>query len=127
MAKIDLPSGAKLDITLLPFEEAWGIVQTISKLIEIVNVDLSQIDLKNINAADVLAFKSPICTVLGSREVIESAKICFKRCTYDDKRIDTQTFEKKESRADFIPAIFYVIRENVSPFFADLISALKKK
>ena len=116
-----------MDITLLPFEEAWGIVQSISKLLESINVDISQIDLANINASDVMAFKGPICTVLGSRGVIDAANICFKRCTYDGKRIDSQTFEKRESRADFIPAVFYVIRENVAPFFANLISSLKKK
>ena len=125
--KIALPSGAKLDITLLPFDEAWGVVQTVSKILEGINVDLSGIDLAAINAADVLAFKSPLCSILGSREVIEAAKICFKRCTYDGIKIDSQTFEKRESRADYIPAVYYVIKENVSPFFANLISALKKK
>ena len=122
--KIDLPSGAKLDITLLPFDEAWSIVQTITKVLERINVDLSRVDLTNIDATDIINLKSPLCAILSSNEILDAAKICFKRATYNGLKIDGQTFEKKASRCDFLPVVFHVLKENISPFFSNLISFL---
>ena len=125
--KINLPSGAVLDITLLPFEEAWKVCQIITRVVEKINVDLSQVDLRQLGVADVMNFKGPLCALLASQDVIDSAKICFKRCTHNGLKIDGQTFDKAEFRADFLPAVYHAIRENIAPFFANLLSYLGKK
>jgi len=125
--KIDLPSGAKLYVGLLSFDEAWSVVQTITRVLEKINIDLTKVDLANIGAEDILNLKSPLCSILSSEDIIVAAKACFKRCTYNDKKIDGSTFDSKESRGDFLAVVFHAIKENVSPFFASLSSVLGTK
>lgn len=124
--KIDLPSGAVLDITLLPFEEAWHVQQLVAKEVERINFDPRSIDFSNFMASDVLNLKNPICSILSSQVVIDAAKQCFKKCTYNGLKIDSQTFESREARTDFLPVVFNVLKENISPFFENLLSSLKK-
>lgn len=126
MAKINLESGAVLDITLLPFEEAWGVSQAITREIERIEFDPRSINFSDFQATDILNLKSPICAILSSQAVIDAAKTCFKRCTYNGLKIDSQTFEKRDCRADFLPVVFHVLKENISPFFENLLSSLKK-
>jgi hypothetical protein len=125
MSKITLPSGAIIDITLLPFEEAWGVSQTMAKEVERINFDIKAFNWNDFQMMDALNLKNPICAILSSQAVIDAAKICFKRVTYNGLKIDSQTFEKREHRADFLPVVFYVLRENISPFFENLFSFLK--
>jgi hypothetical protein len=125
MNKITLPSGSILDITLLPFEEAWGVSQAITKEIERINFDIRSLNLKEFVMSDVMNLKNPICAILSSKPIIDAAKLCFKRATYNGLKIDSQTFENRENRPDFLPTVFYVIKENISPFFENLLSSLK--
>ena len=123
--RIKLPSGALLDITLMPYEEAWAISQTVTRCLEKIQIDLKSVDFHNLMATDIIHFKGPICALLASQEIIDAEKKCFPRCTIDNHKIDGQTFEKAESRADFIPVVFYVLKENIAPFFVNLLSFLK--
>jgi hypothetical protein len=125
MSKTTLPSGAVLDITLLPFEEAWGVSQIITKEIEKLTLDIKSVDWKEFKMSDALNLKNPICAILSSSAVVDAAKTCFKRVTYNGLKIDSQTFEKREFRSDFLPVVFYVLKENISPFFENLFSSLK--
>lgn len=125
MSKTTLPSGAVLDITLLPFEEAWGVSQSITKEIERIDFDIKSINWQEFKMSNVVNLKNPICAILSSQVVIEAAKVCFKRCTYNGLKIDSQTFEKREHRSDFLPVVFHVLKENISPFFENLFSSLK--
>lgn len=125
MIKTTLPSGSILEITLLPFEEAWGVSQMITKEIEKIDFDIKSIDWTSFHMTNVVNLKNPICAILSSKEIIDAAKICFKRATYNGLKIDSQTFEKREYRADFLPAVFHILRENISPFFENLFSSLK--
>jgi hypothetical protein len=123
--KITLPSQAILEVHLLSLEEAWGVVQTISGVLEKINVNLEGLDLSDIRAIDLLNFKSPLCAVLASKEVVEAAKICMKKCTYNSLRIDGQTFDSKEARGDYLAVVFYSLKENIAPFFGKVTSILK--
>jgi len=124
--KITLPSGALLDITLMPYEQAWEICQIVTRFFEGVKLDIGKIDIKELLAADITKISGTVCQILSSKELVEAGRRCFVRCTIDGVKIASDTFEKKESRADFIPTIFYALRENISPFFANLLSSLKK-
>jgi hypothetical protein len=124
--KIDLPTGAVLDITLLPYEQAWDISQRITKVLETIDIDIKSIDFKNPTYSDVIGFKGPLFNILSSKEVLEAAKICLTRCTYNGLKIDSMTFESKESRKNFLPVMYHVLKENISPFFEGLISFLSK-
>lgn len=124
MSKITLPSNAVIDITLLPFEEAWGVSQSITKEIERIDFDIKSINWAEFKMTNIVNLKNPICAILSSQVVIDAAKVCFKRVTYNGLKIDSQTFEKREARADFLPVVFYVLKENISPFFENLFSSL---
>jgi hypothetical protein len=127
MIKVDLPSGAVLDITPLPYEQAWGISQIVAGVIEDIEINIADVDKGDWKATDVLNLKKPLCKIISNKEVIDAAKQCWERCTYNKLRIDGQTFEKIEARQDFIYAAFYAIKENISPFFASLALNLPKK
>ena len=124
--KITLPSGALLDITLMPYEQAWEICQIVTKFFENVKLDVGSLNVKDFLASDLISISGPVCKILSSKELVEAGRRCFARCTIDGIKIASDSFEKKESRADFIPTIFYALRENISPFFENLLSSLKK-
>ena len=125
--KITLPSGAILDITLMPFEAAWDVCQLVTKEIEKLAIDPSVLSIfskdekTDVTIAELFNLKGPICSILANPILVEAAKICFVKCTYDDIRIDKHTFEKVECRGDFIPAVYFVLKSNLSPFFGSLL------
>ena len=128
--KHELPSGAYIDVTPLPYAQAWEVAQTLLRVIEQINVDLHGIDLEQLMATDVLVLKGPICALLGSRDIQSAVKLCFTRCCYSSInvnpiKIDDHTFEPVERRGDFLFCAFYALKENVFPFFGSLASFLK--
>lgn len=125
MEKFILPSGAKFEVQPLSYEGAWAVSQSIIKEIEKTQIDLKGLDLSQIMASDVMIMKGPICSILASNVVLESVKQCFAKCRYNDAKIDSMTFEKKEARGDYLFACFYALKENVSPFFGSLVSLLQ--
>lgn len=128
MKKITLESGAVLDITLLPFWEAWQVSRIVLKEVEKLDFsDFRGVSFENLTESDVLSLKTPLCAVLSSEQLIEAAKTCFKKCTYNGLKIDTDTFEKVEARRDFILVSYHAIWENISPFFGSLVSLFKTK
>jgi len=125
--KKDLPSGAVLEIFLLPFSDAWNVSQNISSVLEKLNIDLKELAKEVNTPADFLALKGPILALLSNKEVFEEANKCFKLCVYNKLKIDKDTFESKESRGDFIACVFFALSENIAPFFVNLVSFLAKK
>jgi len=127
MEKVNLPSGAILELDLLSFADAWEVTQLLTAELEKINVDLKSIDFSNVQATDIVNLKGPICAVLSNKQITAIANACFKKCIYNGLRIDANTFEKKEARADYLPVVFHALRANVTPFFANLLSFLEKK
>lgn len=124
MEPITLPSGAKLEITLLPYEEAWGVAQRVAKVLETIKIDSTDVDMKKIMMSDVSKIQGPLLQVMSSRELVEAAKVCFKRATYNGLKIDAKTFDERDTRQDYLPTVFHCLKENIAPFFAGLISSL---
>jgi len=131
--KIKLPSGAVLDVTLMPFETAWEVCQLVTKEIEKLSIDpnvmniFSRDEKTDVSFAELFDLKGPICGILSNPMLVAAAKVCFARCTYNDIRIDKNTFEKVECRGDFIPVVYFVLKENLSPFFGSLLSFFSTK
>ena len=121
----ELPSGAYLDVTPLSYAQAWEVAQTVIREVEKINVDLKGVDFDNFLATDVLAFKGPVCVLLGSPTIQHAIKNCFVRCCYNQVKIDDHTFEPVEKRGDYLFCAFYALKENVYPFFGSLASFLK--
>lgn len=123
----ELPSGAYLDVTPLPYAQAWDVAQTLLREVEKIDLDLKGMDFEALLVSDIVAFKGPFCAVLGSPTVQNAVKLCFNRCCYNQVRIDEQTFESVERRGDYLFCAFYALKENVYPFFGSLVSFLKAK
>lgn len=122
MKEINLPSGAILKITLAPFSDSKALYQAI--LEEIKSIEFtSTTDMSNV-------FKNVACATFSSKKIENSLDVCFKRCTYDfgkgDLRIDSQTFEREESRIDYIPVCSAVIEENITPFLKSLFAEFQR-
>jgi hypothetical protein len=124
MEPIVLPSGAELQITLLPYEEAWNVSQRVAKVLEGIDLKNTDIDLKKFMLSDVSKIQGPLLQIMSSRELVEAAKVCFKRCTVNGMKIDGKTFDEPNMRQDYLPTVFHVLKENIAPFFAGLISSL---
>ena len=121
----ELPSGKYIDVTPLPCEQAWEVAQTVLRVVEKMQLDLKGVDFDALLVTDILAFKGPICTLLGSKEINDVVKQCFSRCSYNQVKINEQTFEPVECRQDFLPCAYYALKENAYPFFGSLVSFLK--
>ncbi len=139
--KVKLPSGAELDIGLLGSEEAWSVSQALINVVQdlpsgafngisfrdLMSKDTGDEEDQKAIKAMVLSMKGPICAILSSKVVRDEAKKCFAQCTVDGVKISSVwPFEKKEARQDYLPACFYALKENVSPFFGALSSFLQK-
>lgn len=128
MEKFTLPSGAKFEVQALSYESAWLVTQSLIREIEKTDIkELKGLDFTQIMAADILALRGPVCSILSSQLVLDAVKQCFVKCRYNDSKIDSMTFENKAARGDFLPAAWYALKENVSPFFESLVSLLKTK
>lgn len=123
----ELPSGAYLDVTPLSYEQAWDVAQSLLREIQKLDIDLRGVKIDEFLATDIVAFKGPICGILGSPVVQNAVKLCFTRCCYNQVKIDKDTFEDVDKRGDFLFCAFYALRENVLPFFGSLASFLKEK
>lgn len=127
MKKIILPSGATLEITPLPFEQAWEMFQDVAAILKNLNIDLNLLKFDINEPSDILKLGNPILSILSNKEIVKIAKSAFTKTLYDGFRIDDKTFENESNRKDFIIVVFHHIYENVSPFLSDLISYLTKK
>jgi len=126
MAKIKLPSGAELSITLAPFAESKGLYQAILKDIQHLKIDGEQ-------EMDYNFLKDILCAGLSSDGVDKALTVCMNRATYNNLKIDENTFEPEKARQDYLLVCFEVAKVNIEPFtkslyakFSTVLAKLKK-
>jgi hypothetical protein len=60
----------------------------------------------------------------ASKQIEACLWVCFQKCQYNngngDLKIDKDTFEKQESRQDYVNVCIEVAEENISPFVKSL-------
>jgi hypothetical protein len=108
-----LPSGAALEITLAPFADAKALAQAV--LIELRKIEIRE------DVDHWALIKDLVCTGLSSKEIESAMNKCLARCTYNGIRIGADTWEPVSARADYVPAIYRVIEENITPFLSGLL------
>lgn len=113
MIEKKLPSGATLKITVAPFHDAKALYQACLEELKFLKVDPN-------DEIDVNLFKDLFCAALSSKKIEVALKECLKRVTYNDLKIDEQTFEPVEARQDYILVCFEVAKENIAPFAKSL-------
>lgn len=121
MKEINLESGSVLKIGIVPFEDAKALYQVILDEAKGVRFS-SQAEVGNV-------IKDFFCIGFASKKVELALWNCFKRVQYCDKRgelkIDKDTFEPMEARADYIEVCTLVTTEVLSPFSKGLYAAFK--
>ncbi len=117
-----LPSGAILDVTVLDYEKAFGIFQTVSRQIGLIDVDFGKIDFEKFNTMDVMEFKRPLTQLLSNSDLVKVGNQCLEKCTYDNVKISKATWESIEARKDYLFALFYALKENCAPFLEGVFS-----
>lgn len=112
MKEVDLPSGAKLKISLAPFADAKALYQAILEEVKDVQVNLES------DAANLI--KDLFCISFSSKKIEASLESCLKRATYNGVKIDLKTFEPAEARQDYMQVCLEVAKENILPFTKSL-------
>lgn len=109
MKEIELPSGAKLQITLAPFDEAKTLLKAVLEEAKTLKVD-GQAEI------DIMILKDLFCYGFSSDRIEQSLLACMKRCLYNKLKIDKDTFEPEEARQDYFIVCFEVAKANLEPF-----------
>lgn len=122
MKEVKLPSGAILKITISPFSDSKALYQALLE-------EFRKIDFKSSTGIPVV-LKDVLCAGFSSKKIESCLEQCFKRCIYNDGRgdlkIDATTFEKEESRVDYISVCMAVTKENVAPFMTGLFAEFQQ-
>jgi hypothetical protein len=111
--KIEMPSGAQLAITLAPFADAKALYQAVLEELKTLKIDDQQEIGANI-------FKDLFCLGFSSKKIDACLDKCFQRVTYNDLKIDKDTWEKAEARGDYLKACIEVAKANLLPFVKSL-------
>ena len=110
MTDLTVPSGATVVINTAPWEDAVLLQQAIFREVAMgAGLNLSTFML-----------------VAASPPVYAALLKCAIRCTYNTEKITPATFKTKEARADYIPIMAAVVKENLGPLEDGLFSLLSE-
>jgi hypothetical protein len=122
-------SGADLTVNIAPFRDVMNLKNAIQKTIK--SEDLSQLgnldieSLKKGNSQSIFSgIVNAILSVDSSEDVYKATFKCLERCTYNDEKVTERLFEKEEVRVDYYEIMFFCIKDNLEPFFRNVLSAL---
>lgn len=122
-AKVSLPSGAELEITLAPFMEGERLFSATAECLKSVKID-GNMDVENF-ASNINSMKDAFLSCLTSLDMKEAILACLKRCTYNKQRITSfEIFESVEARQDYLMVCWEVCKFNLAPFTKSLFSKL---
>lgn len=119
-AKVSLPSGAELEMTLAPFLEGEKLFSATAECLKTVKMEgLNTDDL----SASFESLKSAVLSCITSKELKEALLACLKRCTYNGQRITSwDIFEDVKAREDYLSVCWEVVKFNLTPFTKSLFS-----
>lgn len=114
--EVKLDSGATLRIQMAPFDASKNLYQAILRELNVVEI-AGKVQMGEL-------YKNLFCRGFASPEIEACLWPCLKCCTYDDGngelKIDKDSFEPVERRADFVYVCMEVAHDNVSPFMKGL-------
>jgi hypothetical protein len=118
MKEVILPSGAKLLITLPPFDVSKALYQAVLKELRGLEV---RVDMQLGNL-----WKELFCIGFSSPEIETALWKCFEKCNYNNVRLRKELFESEEARGDYIQICVEVAAENIAPFVKSLSSSVER-
>lgn len=120
-AKVSLPSGAELEMTLAPFLEGEKLFSATAKCLKTVKID-AEMKVDDVTS-NVNALKDAFLEFITDREMKEAILGVLKRCTYNGQRITSwEIFDEAKAREDYLPVCWEVVKFNLTPFTKNLIS-----
>ena len=120
-AKVSLPSGAVLEMTLAPFLEGEKLFSATAECLKAVSLD-GNFDTEDLSSS-FNGLKNAILACLTSRELKDALLACMKRCTYNGQRITSwDIFEDVNAREDYLTVCWEVVKFNLTPFTKSLFS-----
>ena len=111
--EIDLPSGAKLRISLSAFAVSKALYQAVLEELKGLTLDPNA-------DVDVNLFKDLFCAGFSSPKIEKCLNECMKKALYNEKHIDSGTFEPLEAREDYMSVCWEVALFNILPFTKSL-------
>lgn len=117
--KIQLPSGAQFEMTMLPFLEGRKLYKAVVKALKDVHIDINT-DIKDINAL------KDAFVEITTNEIVETEVLnALKRCTYNNDRIlSWDFFDDINKRQDYFIVGWEVLKFNLYPFASRLFARL---
>lgn len=123
MPEVQLSSGAKLDITIAPFEAADELQRALLKAAEGLPLDA------DIMSMDVTHLKDFVIRAAISPDVKRALAPCLLRCTYEGAKITKDLWDdpvlSERAREDYYSICMEVIKANCLPFFKQVFSKFK--
>ncbi len=108
-----LKSGKELVITLAPFAASKALWQAVLE-------EAKGLNIQDDTDLGVALIKDLFCVGFSSKKIEAALDECLKRATYAGLKIDADTFEKEEARADYIEVCYEVAKANLLPFTKSL-------
>lgn len=108
MIEVGLPSGAVLKIGNTPFESSLALKEAVIEELKLVPFTAST------DVSD--AIKNLYCISFSSQKIKKALWECLKRHTYNDLKIDSQTFQSVEARQDYETVCMEVTKAELAPF-----------
>ncbi len=109
---IELPSGAKVAMTLADFESGLALYEAVTEEGYEIRIDVGMEVLE--------LYKNVFCRASFSKKIKAALWKCFERVTYNGEKITKDTFEKVEARQDYLKLCMEVGKFNLDPFTKDL-------
>lgn len=117
--KVALPSGAELEMTMLPFQEGRKLYKAITRALKDVHVDM------NMEIQDLNALKDALIEITTNKEVEDEVLNALKRCTYNNERVlSWDFFDPLDKRQDYFSVCWEVVKFNLYPFASRLFAKL---
>ena len=116
--EVNLPSGAVLKVNVAPFADAKALYQAVLEELKGVHFD-SSTDLTAL-------FKDIAFAGFASKKIELCLDQCFKRCLYNELKIDKATFEPVDARQDYVVVCIAVAKANIAPFLNGLLVEFKQ-
>lgn len=119
----DLPSGAKLHVSVSPFQDAKALTKALMKSVGGIQLAANPLDM------DVSVIKDMLVSAGTSEEVEAALWKCMARATYNNVKVTPDLFDAVDlgdsARKDYFTICAKVIEVNCLPFFDQTLSTLK--
>lgn len=96
-----------------PFADAKALYQATM-------LELKELKLDGSTNLDYNFVKDIVCAGLSSKKFEAAVQACMKKATYDGLPVTDDAFEPVEKRQDYIPMLYEVVKENITPFMKGL-------